>query len=83
MAESLLRHVSDPEHLQARLDEGETALREVRGLCQHCRQAIYPVIVWTSGVIDWEIDGDSGCDASPDTDEDGTGGHVPCPPLDR
>jgi hypothetical protein len=27
--------------------------------------------------LDWENNGDSGCPASPDTNDEGTGGHVP------
>jgi hypothetical protein len=27
-------------------------------------------------VGDWNVDGDYGCDAAPDTTEDGTGGHM-------
>lgn len=51
--------------------------------CRHCGEQIYLDIVEGGGVPDWGsamdgIDGlDYGCPNSPDTDEEGTGGHDP------
>ena len=49
-----------------------------QGWCVHCRKAIYLDIAEGGGVPDWSDGaGDYGCPASPDTDDDGTGGHFP------
>ena len=49
-----------------------------KGKCVHCGEAIYLDIVEGGGVPDWKTaDGDYGCFKSPDTCEDGTGGHEP------
>ena len=46
--------------------------------CVHCGERIYVDILTGGGCPDWSTeDGDSGCPDSPDTNEDGTGGHVP------
>lgn len=44
--------------------------------CVHCGQAIFLDIAEGGGVADWRTsDGDYGCAESPDTCEEGTGGH--------
>lgn len=55
-----------------------------RSTCVYCHQPIYLDIVEGGGVPDWGsgigggIDGlDYGCSDSPDTNDDGTGGHMP------
>lgn len=46
--------------------------------CTQCRAPIYLDFFEGGGVGDWKTaDGDYGCDRSPDTTEDGTGGHMP------
>lgn len=46
--------------------------------CIHCGEKIYVDILIGGGCPDWSTeDGDFGCPDSPDTNEDGTGGHVP------
>lgn len=51
--------------------------------CIHCGQKIYLDIVEGGGVPDWGsaipgVDGlDYGCPNSPDSDDEGTGGHMP------
>lgn len=46
--------------------------------CKYCRQDICLDIVEGGGVPDWcTEDGDYGCDKSPDTNDEGTGGHFP------
>lgn len=49
--------------------------------CVHCGQEIYLDIVEGCGVPDWstadELGGDFGCPDSPDTNDEGTGGHFP------
>ena len=48
------------------------------GRCIHCGERIYLDIVEGGGVPDWcTVFGDYGCFESPDTCEDGTGGHEP------
>lgn len=48
-----------------------------QGQCIHCGEAIYLDIVEGGGVPDWRTsDGDYGCSDSPDTSEDGVGGHT-------
>lgn len=48
------------------------------GTCINCRQPIYLDIVEGGGAPDWKtIDGDYGCERSPDTTEEATGGHEP------
>ena len=45
--------------------------------CVQCGRKIYLDIAEGGGVPDWcTQDGDYGCFESPDTNEDGTGGHV-------
>jgi hypothetical protein len=53
---------------------GETYVPAL-GTCVYCGEQVQPVIVWVSGDVDWERDGDSGCPESPDTEDEGTGGH--------
>ena len=46
--------------------------------CVHCGEKIYVDIMIGGGVADWgTYDGDFGCPDSPDTNEEGTGGHMP------
>jgi hypothetical protein len=51
--------------------------------CIYCKQPIYLDMLEGGGVADWgtTISGvhglDYGCSNSPDTDEEGTGGHMP------
>lgn len=46
--------------------------------CRHCTRPIYVDVLIGGGVPDWSTeDGDFGCDANPDNDEEGTGGHSP------
>ena len=56
-------------------------LRNVEGAestCVYCHAPIYVDVLIGGGVADWSTeDGDFGCDASPDTCEDGTGSHCP------
>lgn len=49
-----------------------------RSLCVHCEARIFLDIREGGGVPDWRTrDGDYGCPDSPDTDDEGTGGHEP------
>lgn len=45
--------------------------------CQYCREAIRFDITEGGGVPDWGNNGDYGCPDSPDTSDEGTGGHLP------
>lgn len=46
--------------------------------CVYCEQSIYLDIVEGGGVPDWRTDdGDYGCGDSPETNDEGTGGHYP------
>ena len=47
-----------------------------RSRCVNCGETIELDIREGGGVADWGADGDYGCWASPDTNDDGTGGHV-------
>lgn len=47
-----------------------------RARCVNCGETVTLDIREGGGVADWGNDGDYGCWASPDTGEDGTGGHV-------
>lgn len=54
-------------------------MRTVEGAestCVQCGKAIKVDISIGGGVPDWSADGDFGCNESPDTNEEGTGGHV-------
>jgi len=52
--------------------------QDAESVCQHCGQEIYLDIAEGGGVPDWRtIDGDYGCDSSTDTNNEGTGGHLP------
>jgi hypothetical protein len=59
----------------------DSFLRSVEGaesVCVHCGQKIYVDVLIGCGVPDWSTkDGDFGCEKSPDTCDDGTGGHEP------
>lgn len=48
-----------------------------QSVCVHCGETIYLDFFNGGGVGDWEIDGDYGCSQSPDTNDEGTGGHHP------
>lgn len=58
-------------------------VQNVESECVHCGEKIYCDIVEGGGVPDWgtKVSGcnglDYGCPDSPDTGEDGTGGHEP------
>jgi hypothetical protein len=48
------------------------------GRCEACGERIYLDVREGGGVPDWRTaGGDYGCDASPDTTEEGTGSHEP------
>ena len=52
--------------------------QNAQSTCVHCREPIYLDIAEGGGVPDWcTHDGDYGCFESPDTDDEGTGGHMP------
>jgi len=76
--ESLEAGTLTPEGVSATV-EGERALKEVSATCRYCRRSVYPVIVWESQVVDWEDNGDSGCPDNPESDDEGTAGHLPLP----
>ena len=49
-----------------------------KSTCRHCGEKIYVDVMIGGGVADWSTeDGDFGCPDSPDTNDDGTGGHEP------
>jgi len=49
-----------------------------KGRCIQCGQDIFVDVLLGGGIADWSTDdGDFGCINSPDTCEDGTGGHMP------
>ena len=46
--------------------------------CQYCNRPIYVDVLIGGGVPDWSTeDGDFGCERSPETTDEGTGGHMP------
>lgn len=57
--------------------------QDAQSECIHCGEKIYLDIIDGGGVPDWGTemgDGnglDYGCASSPDTDDEGTGGHMP------
>ena len=52
--------------------------QDAQSRCTQCGEYIYLDIVEGGGVPDWRTnDGDYGCVNSPETCEDGTGGHEP------
>ena len=54
------------------------SIQGARSVCSQCGQPIYCDIVEGGGVPDWKTEGgDYGCWKSPDTNDDGTGGHMP------
>jgi len=59
----------------------ESFLQNVEGAkstCHYCRQDIYVDVLVGGGVPAWSTeDGDFGCPRSPDTNSEGTGGHMP------
>lgn len=58
-----------------------SALKHCHGAkarCTYCEQAItLDCGVGTGGVFDWHADGDYGCPDSPETSDEGVGGHLP------
>ena len=55
-----------------------------RSRCQYCHQKIYVDVLIGGGVPDWSTkDGDFGCPNSPDTNEEGCGGHMPVKRKER
>jgi len=51
--------------------------QDSRSKCKNCGQSIYLDIVEGGGIPDWKtVDGDYGCEYSPDTCKDGCGSHV-------
>lgn len=49
-----------------------------QSVCRHCGETIYVDVLIGGGVPDWSTeDGDFGCIESPDTNSEGTGGHMP------
>jgi len=60
------------------LDAFLESVEGAESTCVHCKEKIYVDVLIGGGVPDWSTEsGDFGCDKSPDTSEDGTGGHVP------
>lgn len=59
----------------------ESFLRNVENAestCVYCKQKIYVDVLIGGGVPDWSTGtGVFGCEKSPETDEEGTGGHMP------
>lgn len=59
----------------------DSFLRNVEGAkseCEFCGEDIYVDVLIGGGVPDWSTeDGDFGCSYSPETNEEGTGGHSP------
>jgi hypothetical protein len=52
--------------------------QDAESVCVQCGQPIYLDIEEGGGVPDWKTeDGDYGCGDSPDTNDEGTGGHEP------
>jgi len=51
--------------------------QDAKGRCIYCQNDIFLDMAEGGGVPDWKTDdGDYGCDNSPDTTEDGCGGHT-------
>jgi hypothetical protein len=60
------------------LDSFLSNVEGAESTCKHCGETIYLDLLVGGGCPDWSTeDGDYGCSDSPDTDEDGTGGHAP------
>lgn len=60
------------------LDAFLESVEGAESVCVHCGEKIYVDVLIGGGVPDWsDNSGDFGCADSPDTNEDGTGGHVP------
>lgn len=56
----------------------ESFLNHAQGaisVCVYCHEEIALDIIEGGGVADWGMNGDYGCSESPDTSEEGTGGH--------
>jgi len=49
-----------------------------KGCCIQCKQDIYVDVLIGGGIADWSTeDGDFGCHNSPETTDEGMGGHMP------
>jgi hypothetical protein len=63
---------------EAFFDAFMATAQDAAGTCRFCHQRIYLDIAEGGGICDWRTaDGDYGCEKSPETCEDGTGGHHP------
>lgn len=52
--------------------------QNAKGSCLYCGNDIYLNIPEIGGIPDWKLrDGDYGCNQSPETNEEGCGGHKP------
>lgn len=60
-------------------EEADEVYLPALGRCRYCSELIQPVVIKSSGLVDWEIDGDTGCGQHPDNDDEGTCGHEPLP----
>lgn len=60
-------------------EEADEVYLPAVGRCRYCSELIQPVVIKSSGLVDWEINGDTGCGRHPDNDEAGTCGHEPLP----
>ena len=60
------------------LDAFLQTVEGAESICAQCHEPIFVDVLIGGGTPDWSTtDGDFGCADSPDTCEDGTGGHVP------
>lgn len=60
------------------LDSFLRNVENAESTCIYCKQKIYVDVLIGGGVPDWSTeDGDFGCDKSPETDDEGAGGHMP------
>ena len=71
---SWLKIYGEKKFLKAMLRTVENA----ESTCRYCHEKIYVDVLIGGGVPDWSTkDGDFGCHASPDTNAEGTGSHMP------
>jgi hypothetical protein len=63
--------------LDALFDSLIESVQDVESKCVNCGATIHCDIVEGGGVPDWHDEGDYGCPYSPDTTDDGCGGHRP------
>lgn len=60
------------------LDVFLKTVENAESTCIHCGQKIYVDVLIGGGVPDWSTeDGDFGCEKSPESNEEGCGGHMP------